>query len=123
MVVYYVKVSRIPVTKLVQFAREHIKVGWLLERARKTSLPMQCEKHGCGLVSYVDRYRKIPSDDSTIRFLKERGKAVCVQFSSGEATGGECTCRRIKDGLRKIVQKRLAGSLRRRGFSCRTFSY
>ncbi len=87
----------------------------LLENARKNRMPKMCNRCGTTLEEMVRRYKKIPTGDLT--FYLDENRPILYQTASG---GGDC--RKMKDGLRRIVRNHFAKKLRKAGKSYRKWS-
>lgn len=116
---YYVLVPGMTVPQLQRFVRRHMPTAaQLRQRAQRARLPKQCRHCGEALSAFIESYRRVPSSDLTIRFIDLNGQATVSQLSSG---GHDC--RKIKDGLRLIVQRHLAKALRAAGQPCDTRTF
>lgn len=114
---YYVEVPGMTQHELQQFVRQRmLSTDELLTKAKESGLPVRCTRCGEPLRTFIEKYDRIPSVDLTIRFGTINGASSVVQLASGG-----CGCRRIKDGLRRIVQRHLASQLRSRGYDCSIF--
>ncbi len=111
---YYVEVT-VTKRKLIQLTRQFMpSTKELLRRARIARLPNQ-DRQGNTLESYIELYKKIPSEDDTICIRRiTNGSAHIVQHSSGSD-------QEIKHGLRKIVQRHMFKILKQNGYKCKAF--
>src|SRR3989344_305458 len=119
MVVHFIAVQGMSRGDLVNFVRKNnLSFQALLAQAKEARLPEKCPDCGEKLTDMVRAYRKVPTDDLTLRVVHIAQRATVSQIVEDRPAH----CRQIQDKLRAIVQEHLVQLLNKAGYETRCHS-